>query len=365
MVLAMNTPVPVASKPVMPCHPNTALHAALLRASLWALSALTLLSASLLGPQRALADATGLKVAPLGPRKSPWWQAFRGWHGSLKQETSGSLGLRLRAEGAGGDTAVLEQLKAKKLDAAALTLAGLAQIVPEVAALQAPGVLRSYESYRRALTELTPVLDAAFAEAGYVVLGWSHLGRGRMFSREPLDKPADFKGKTVAVLPGDPVLPAVLRSIPRAKSKRLAVDQAAAALQSGRIDVAPASALAALYLGWQQSARYVSNPPGGVLVSATLIRKSRFEALSDEQQRVLKATGARAHQWLRKTLRQRDDAAYKELLRGGLRVVDLAPHKRAWDRVAREARKRLVRRRSANRAFGRSWLKQVESFAGD
>jgi TRAP-type C4-dicarboxylate transport system substrate-binding protein len=120
------------------------------------------------------------------------------------------------------------------------------------------------------------------------------------------------------------------------------------------VDTLPASALAAVSLQWYTRLKFISKRNSGIIVGATVIRKDKFEALTEEQQKVLADTGVRAHKALNRSIRRDDDKSYATVLKRGITEVDTSEHEAEWDEVSKKVRERL-----AGRVYPKSLLNAV------
>jgi TRAP-type C4-dicarboxylate transport system substrate-binding protein len=125
------------------------------------------------------------------------------------------------------------------------------------------------------------------------------------------------------------------------------------------VDTLPASALAAVSLQWYTRLKYVSKRNSGIIVGATLIRKDKFEQLTEEQKKVLVDTGIRAHAALNKSIRRDDDKSYRTILERGLSEVDTTENQAEWEEAGKQVRERL-----AGRVYPKSLLDAVIAAAG-
>ena len=75
-----------------------------------------------------------------------------------------------------------------------------------------------------------------------------------------------------------------------------------------------------------------------IIVGAAIVRKDKFDALTEKQQKVLVETGARAHAALNKIIHRDDEKAYQTVLKRGLTAVDTSEHEAEWTEVARQVR---------------------------
>lgn len=307
-------------------------------------------------------EAKELRWVTLGPQGTPWWRAFSGLSGSLSKETQGKAKLKLSALGVNGDEAALvRKLREGSVDGATLTAVGLAKLVPEALILQAPGLIDDEKKLDRAQEVLRKELEAAFDRAGFRVLGFYHAGSARFFVRKGLDqapaKPEDLKNFKVATLADDRLFASFLDTVGAQKRVRLPIAQVRSALGSGAVDLAPASALAALYLGWHSEVGGISKESNSLLISATVVRKAAFDKLNAEEQKALVQNAERAHQWLREALRKRDEQSYAEFVKAGAKPFSLTPQRKAWEEASKKARTKLAQAK----VFPKAWLDRLES----
>lgn len=131
------------------------------------------------GARRAAAQDTPitLRIATLAPRGSAWHRVFTAWGNSLRTQTGGRLTIQVTPASAGDEMQLVRRLRAREIDGASFTAVGIGQIARPVLALQAPGVLDSYEQLDRARTALDAELRGLFAENGVALMGWSDYGR--------------------------------------------------------------------------------------------------------------------------------------------------------------------------------------------
>jgi TRAP-type C4-dicarboxylate transport system substrate-binding protein len=121
------------------------------------------------------------------------------------------------------------------------------------------------------------------------------------------------------------------------------------------VDVAPASAIAAVALQWHTRLNVVAKQNFSIIVGASLIKKEKFQELSPEDQKIFMETGQRAAVALDKLVRRDDQRAYDSMLQRGMTEVDLDVNKAEWDQLAAATRNNLV-----GRVYSKSLLKAVE-----
>lgn len=309
-------------------------------------------------PSARAEGATVLRMATLAPSGSSWMKVFNAWNQSLQKVTNGTLKFSFYAGGSQGDERdFVRKMRAGQMDGAAITTTGLGILVRSVLVLAVPGVITEYAQLDRVRTELNPDFAEMFDKAGYKLLGWGDVGKTRIFSKEKFDKPSDFKRLRPWAWKDDLIFSEFLKVV-GANPVSLGVPEVYPSLQTKIIDTVPASALAAVSLQWYTQLKYVTASSNGIIVGATIIKKDKFDALTEEQKTALVDTGVRAHKALNKSIRRDDDKAYATILKRGISTVDTTPYQAEWDAAAEKTRKNLT-----GRVYPKSLLDKVEAAA--
>ncbi len=303
--------------------------------------------------------ATELRIATVAPDGSPWMQVFRRWDRDLRERTGGQLGLTFYPGGSQGqESEMIDKIGAGQLDGAAVTSGGLGQIVRPVLVLSAPGVLTEYSQLDRARRRLARRFEAQFERNGYKLCGWGDVGKARLMSTRRIEQPSDLRGARPWAPRNDEIFAEVL-SVVGANPRRLGIPEVYAALNTRMVDTVPASAIAAVSLQWYTKLRFYSEQNSGVLIGATILKKEKFDSLSEEHQTALMETSRSAHRLLARAIRREDERSLRVLSRR-MTAVDQSAHEQAWRDLAEEARNNL-----AGRVYPRALLDAVIRAAGD
>jgi TRAP-type C4-dicarboxylate transport system substrate-binding protein len=299
-------------------------------------------------------EAVELRFATLAPSGSSWMKVFNAWNLTIKKETNNTLKLRFYPGGSQGDERdFVRKMRAGQVDGAALTTTGLGQLVRPILVLSVPGVLEEYQQLDKVRAELNDHFAKMFNEEGYTFLGWGDAGKTRLFSTEKIERPSDIKKHRPWAWKDDLIFPEFLKVV-GANPVRLGVPEVYPALQTRMVDTLPASALAVVALQWYTRLKHVSQRNSGIIVGATIVRTDKFEALSEEHQKVLVDTSIRAHKALNRSIRRDDDKSYATILKRGLTAVDTSEHVAEWEDAAKQVRERL-----AGRVYPQSLLEAV------
>jgi TRAP-type C4-dicarboxylate transport system substrate-binding protein len=314
------------------------------------------------GAAQSAADAPSvaeLRIATLAPSGSSWMRVFNAWNLTVQKETNKTLKLRFYPGGSQGDERdFVRKMRAGQVDGAALTTTGLGQMVRQVLVLSVPGVFTEYDELDRVREALGARFEGMFDQERYTLLGWGDVGKTRLFSMERIERPGDVKKHRPWAWKDDPIFTEFLQVV-GANPVRLGVPEVYPALQTRMVDTLPASALAAISLQWYTRLKFVSERNSGIIVGATILRKQKFEALSDEHKKVLMETARRAHVALIRSIRRDDDRSYETVQKRGITAVDTGEYRAEWDEVSAQVRERLT-----GRLYPKSLLDAVIAAAG-
>jgi TRAP-type C4-dicarboxylate transport system substrate-binding protein len=97
--------------------------------------------------------------------------------------------------------AIQEMTRGGFVQGALLSDAGLYSVAREVLALQMPLMFRSGEELACVREQIRPTLDGTLAEKGFKLLTWIDAGWVYLFSKSPVSRPQDLRGKQ-ATVPG-------------------------------------------------------------------------------------------------------------------------------------------------------------------
>ena len=317
-------------------------------------------SASALGiPRTAFAGGpTVLRVATVAPKGSSWMRVYNAWNNSLQKRTQGRLKLQFFSGGAAGDERdAVRKMRAGQIDGAAITTMGLGQIVRSALVLQAPGVCYTYRRIDAVRSQLAGEFKREFDAAGFTLLGWNDAGQTRLFSNQPIHTPADMRQTRMWAWRDDPTWQSVLQAA-KVNGVALGLHEVYPGLRTKRIDAFPGTAIAAVAFQWYTKASHVTKEPRGIVIGATVMKKSKVDALPGDLKAALLETSTAAHKALAKVIRQDDDRAFNAILKRGVQAVSVAANTGAWDTVLKQARNSLV-----GKLYPASLLKRVEQVA--
>ena len=217
------------------------------------------------------AQTTVIRLGTLVPKGSRWHEILLNMGEEWKKASGGKIELKIYPGGEQGDEPeMVQKLRIKTLQAVALSGAGLSGIDPDVAALQIPMMLSSYEELDYVRDRISDRLEKGLAQRGFVVLNWGDAGWIHFFTKQPAMHPDDIRRMKLCVLQGDTAT-FQLYKINGFLPVSLAATDILTGLQTGLIDAFQAPPLVALSNQWFGGAKNMLDISFAQLVGATVI----------------------------------------------------------------------------------------------
>ena len=235
-----------------------------------------------------------IRYASLAPPSSGFGKVLKAWGRTYKKQTEGRSELRFYTGGSQGDERdFIRKIRAGQIDAAGITTTGLGMIVRPILVLTAPGLITELEQLIRVRTQLRDRFDKMFHDAGFELLHWGDGGKNRLFSTSEFARPEDLKSRRPWAWKDDPVFAEFVHVI-GANPVRVGAPEVYGGLQTRMLDTVPVSALAAVAMQWYTRLNYMAEQNLGIIIGGSVIKKEKFYALSEHDQKVLLETSERA-----------------------------------------------------------------------
>ncbi len=298
---------------------------------------LVLLAILVAGP--AAAQPMVLKVATIAPKGSIYHRVLQEM-GEAYRKAGGAQSRFIiytdSIQGTESDT--VRRMRIGQLDASMLTVVGLSEIDPSVAALQyMPMMFRSWEELDHVREKLRPELEAKLAAKGFVVLIWGEGGWVQFFTRDPITHPDEFKRARIFAWSGDVLQAGVMKSLGY-QPVALPLADIAPALETGMIDTVPIAPLWAMIGQFDRVTRHMLRVNWVPIVGATVMRRQAFEAMNPAAREALLDTARKATGDLRAHRVVQDEESIRAMQARGLKVRELTPElDQAWRTVAERA----------------------------
>jgi TRAP-type C4-dicarboxylate transport system substrate-binding protein len=274
-----------------------------------------LLSASILPAQ------TIIRMGTLVPKNSPWHDILLKMGEEWSKSSGGKIELKIYPGGEQGDEPeMVQKIRIKKLQAVALSGAGLSGIDAAVTALEIPMMLSSYEELDYVREHISDRLEKGLLQHKFIVLNWGDAGWVHFFTKQPAMHPDEIRKMKLCVLQGDNST-FQLYKLNGFHPVALAATDILTGLQTGLIEAFQSPPLFALSNQWFGGAKNMLDIPFAQLVGATVIDKDVWDKIPAPIQKEMRASARTAGVALREEIRKAESNSIPMMQQFGLNVV--------------------------------------------
>jgi TRAP-type C4-dicarboxylate transport system substrate-binding protein len=220
----------------------------------------------------------------------------------------------------GGEADMVRRMRIGQLQGGLLSVAGLREIEPGIAALQnMPLMFRSWEEVDYVREKIRPAMEKKFLEKGFVVLAWGDAGWVRFFSKEPAFAPNDYKKMKFFAWGSEVEQQEIMKSLGYTPVPLETAD-ILPSIQTGMIDAVPSTPYFALATQVYNTAGNMLELNWAPIVGALVISKKAWDDMSPEAQAAMRDSGQKAGVQMRAKARQEVDEAVEAMKKRGLTV---------------------------------------------
>lgn len=278
---------------------------------------------ALIGLSHLIANAADpqLKIGSLVPKNSLYHRQLMEVGETWKKGQSGSPRFNVFTDGSqGGEAEMVRRMRIGQLQAALLSVVGLREIEPSIAALQnLPLAFRSWEELDYVREKMRPNMEKKFLEKGYVVLAWGDAGWVRFFSKQAAFSPDDFKKMKFFAWGAEAEQQEIMKSLGYTPVPLEPTD-ILPSIQTGMINVVPSTPYFALASQIYNTAPNMLEINWAPIVGAFVITKKSWDDMSPEVQKILRASSDKAGQVIRNQARKEVEEAVDAMKKRGLQV---------------------------------------------
>jgi TRAP-type C4-dicarboxylate transport system substrate-binding protein len=290
------------------------------RPSLRALLTAVLLVA-LLGPLAIGAEAQRIKMATLSPDGSPWDTILKKMGERWSAETGDRVSLTIYPGGVAGDEPdIVRKMKIGQYQAAALSVAGLADIDEYFTVFEVPLFFDTYPEMRSVLESLTPTLSGRLEDKGFTLLGWGYVGWVYFFTAKPVTALEDLQKLKIFTWAGDETMVQWWRRN-GFKPVALAATDIMTGLETGLIEAISVPPLYAMQTQYYKQAPYMADLGLAPMIGAIVISKRTFDRMSAADQKAVLAASQEASEKVLDQIPKLDETAIKLMQSQGLEVT--------------------------------------------
>lgn len=280
--------------------------------------------------------AAALRIASVVPKNSIYHQQLLEIGEAWRPAQGGNARYTVFTDGSqGGEAEIVRRMRIGQLQGALVSVVGLREIEPSIAALQnLPLLFRSWDEVDHVREKMRPAMEKRFAERGFVVVGWGDAGWVRFFSKEPAFRPDDYKRMKFFAWGSEPEQQAIMKSLGYTPVPLETAD-ILPSIQTGMISVVPSTPYFALASQVYATAGNMLEINWAPIVGAMVVTKKAWDDMTPAAQQALKTAGERAGGAMRTRARAEVDEAVDAMKKRGL-VVNRpnAEQLREWTALA-------------------------------
>jgi TRAP-type C4-dicarboxylate transport system substrate-binding protein len=299
------------------------------------LAAVCVMCLSLLGPAHG-ADTKQLRIGTLAPKNSLYHRQLMELGEVWRNAQGGSARYMVYADGSqGGEAEMARRMRIGQLQGALLSVVGLREIDPSVAALQnMPMLFRSWDEVDYVREKIRAGMEKKFLDKGFVVLAWGDAGWVRFFSKDAALRPDDFRKMKFFAWGSETEQQDIMKSLGYTPVP-LETSDILPAIQTGMINVVPSTPYFALASQIYNTAPHMLEINWAPIVGALVITRKAWDDMSPEVQTTLRTASDKAGVALRTQARLEVDEAVAAMKKRGL-VVNRpnAEQLREWNELA-------------------------------
>ena len=235
----------------------------------------------------------------------------------------------------GGEAEMARRVRIGQLQGALLSVVGLREIEPTVAALQnMPLLFRNWAEVDHVREKMRPAMEKKFYDKGFVVLAWGDAGWVRFFSRDAAVRPDDYKKMKFFAWGSEPEQQEIMKSLGYTPIPLETAD-ILPAIQTGMINVVPSTPYFALAGQVFSNAPHMLEINWAPIVGALVITRKAWDDMSPDVQAAVRSASDKAGVQIRAKARQEVDDAVDAMKKRGLIVHRPTPEQmREWDALA-------------------------------
>ena len=266
-----------------------------------------------------------IKLATLAPENSSLMKIFREMNSEVLRETGGRVGFKFFSGFVLGDERdVSRKMRIGLIHAATYSSTFLADINPDIRALQVPFFFKNYQEVDYILETMANEINESFSERGYQVLGWSEIGFIYIMTTVPITRVEDLSGKKVWTRTNSPMANSVF-SKAQVSPVTVGAPDVLVALQTNLLEVVYNSPYYALETQWYTRVKYIIDVPLAYVGGGLIISNKVFSRISPQDQEVVRRV-CRIHlRRLTERTRKDNQDALNLMLKRGVKKITIEP----------------------------------------
>lgn len=277
-----------------------------------------------------------LRIGTLAPKNSLYHRQLQAIGEAWRTTQGADAKYLIYTDGSqGGEAELARRMRIGQLQGALMSVVGLREIEPSIAALQnLPLLFKNWEEVDYVREKMRAAMEKKFLDKGFVVLAWGDSGWVRFFSKEPAFRPADYLKMKFFAWGAESEQQEIMKSLGYTPVP-LETNDILPAIQTGMISVVPSTPYFALASQIYNTAPNMLEINWAPIVGALVLTKKAWDDMSPEAQQTLRGAGDKAGQIMRTQARQEVEDAVTAMKQRGLVVNKPNPEQmKEWTALA-------------------------------
>jgi TRAP-type transport system periplasmic protein len=277
-----------------------------------------------------------LRIGTLAPKNSLYHRQLQAIGEAWRTTQGSDAKYLIFTDGSqGGEAELVRRMRIGQLQGALMSVVGLREIEPSIAALQnLPLLFKNWEEVDYVREKMRAAMEKKFLDKGFVVLAWGDSGWVRFFSKEPAFRPADYLKMKFFAWGAESEQQEIMKSLGYTPVP-LETNDILPAIQTGMISVVPSTPYFALASQIYNTAPNMLEINWAPIVGALVLTKKAWNDMSPEAQQTLRSAGDKAGQIMRTQARQEVEDAVTAMKQRGLVVNKPNPEQmKEWTALA-------------------------------
>lgn len=263
-----------------------------------------------------------IRYASIQAENSPIGIALNEMKAAISEASGGSIEMELFLGGTlGSEQDQIEAVREGSVELMETGTAGISLFVPETALFELWYANDSVESLVTAFEEVTPELDARYAEHGFKLLGAFYDGPRHIISTKPIRSLADIQAIKMRV-PGSDLYVQMANGL-GSQATALPFGDVYTGLQNTTIDGAEGSPTVILTQGWGEVAKYVTLDAHVYQPLSIVFTLETWNSLTAEQQTIIETAISAASKAQLALLLDANETALAALEELGVELIEL------------------------------------------
>ena len=251
-----------------------------------------------------------LRIGSLVPKNSLYHRQILELGEVWKKGQEGTPKFNVFTDGSqGGEAEMARRMRIGQLQGALLSVVGLREIEPSIAALQSmPLLFKTWEEVDYVREKMRPAMEKKFLDKGFVVLAWGDAGWVRFFSKDAAFRPEDYQKMKFFAWGGEADQQEIMKSMGYTPVP-LETSDILPSVQTGMINVVPSTPYFALASQVYTMAPNMLEINWAPIVGALVVTKKSWDDMTPETQAAVRVASDKAGAQIRTKARQEVEEA--------------------------------------------------------